>query len=224
MQTKNKLIIETAAALLLTFLITIGFVLLIPIMLVPSVSIPWRMLFELSPYLLLMGMAVLLCKIGGRPVASGLGVSWKQLKKQLAAALLMFLVTIFFVLLPLLLGAEKADVLGAKIRTPLLLVYYMAKALFIVGLGEELLFRGYFYERLREITGSGIWGAVLSSVLFGLWHYPIGQDFLQVLITALLGLFYGFARLKIRGCSTLATGLAHGLHDAALLALGFVLL
>lgn len=224
MQTKARLIIETAAAMLLTFFITIAFVLLSPKVFVSSTPVIWRLLFELSPYLLLLGMAALLCKIGGRPIASGLGFSWTQIKKQLAVAIVMFLVTISLVLLPLLFGAEKADVLGTKVRTPLLLGYYMSKALLVVGLGEELLFRGYFYSRFVELTGSGLWGVVLSAIFFGLWHYPNGQDFLKVIVTGLLGFFYGFVRLKVRGCSTLATGLAHGLHDAALLALGFTLL
>lgn len=224
MKTKTGLIVETAAALLLASLIVIGFVLLTPVVFIPSVPIPWRILFELSPYLLLMGVAVLLCKIGGRPIAIGLGFSWKPCGKQLATALILFLFTISLILLPLLFGAKPADVLGTKIRTPLLLAYYMIKALLVVGLGEELLWRGYFYGRLREITGSPTWAIVISSIFFGLWHYPIGQDFLQVIVTALLGLLYGLARLKVRGCSTLSTGLAHGLHNAAILALGYLLL
>ena len=224
MRTKTRLIIEFSAALLFAFLVIIGFVQFMPAVFVPGVAVPWKILYELSPYILLMGMAVLLCKISGRPVASGLGFSWAQGKRQLLAALIMFLITISLVLLPLLFGAQKTDVLGAKIRTPLLLAYYMIKALLVVGLGEELLFRGYFYERLREITGSPIWAVALSAILFGLWHYPNGQDILQVIVTAGLGFFYGLARLKIRGCSTLATGLAHGLHDAAIIALGFILL
>ena len=223
MHTKTRLIIEVSAALLFAFLVIIGFVRFMPAVFVSGVAVPWKILYELSPYILLMGMAVLLCKISGRPVASGLGFSWAQGKRQLLAALIMFLITISLVLLPLLFGAQKTDVLGAKIRTPLL-AYYMIKALLAVGLGEELLFRGYFYERLREITGSELWAAVLSAILFGLWHYQNGQDILQVLVTAGLGFFYGLARLKIRGCSTLATGLAHGLHDAAIIALGFILL
>ncbi len=224
MKAKTGLIVETAVALLLSFLIAIGFVLLTPVVFVPSVSVPWKILFELLPYLLLMGMALLLCKTGGRLSASGLEFSWKPFGKQLATALILFLITISLVLLPLLFGAKPSDVLGTKIRTPLLLIYYMIKALLVVGLGEELLWRGYFYGRLREITGSPIWAVIISSVFFGLWHYPIGQNFLQVIVTALLGFLYGVARLKVRGCSTLSTGLAHGLHDAVLLALGHLLL
>ncbi|HWR22462.1 MAG TPA: type II CAAX endopeptidase family protein [Feifaniaceae bacterium] len=223
-KTKPGPITETAAAMALTFLVTIGFVLLVPAALAPSVPVPLKILFELSPYLLLLGMAVLFCKIGGKPAAEGLGFSWAQLKRQLAAAFVLFLVTISLVLLPLLFGAAPGDVLGAKMRTPLLLCYSVIKAMLVVGLGEELLFRGYFYGRLLEITGSPAWALVISSVFFGLWHYPIGRNFLQVLVTAFLGFLYGLARLKIRGCSTLATGLAHGLHDAALLALGYILL
>ena len=60
---------------------------------------------------------------------------------------------------------------------------------------------------------------VVSSVLFGLWHYPGGQDVLQVIMTAAIGAIYATARLRVRHCSTLATGTAHGLHDLTLLTL-----
>lgn len=37
---------------------------------------------------------------------------------------------------------------------------------------EETLFRGYLQTRLERLTGSRVWGLVLSSVLFGIYHVP----------------------------------------------------
>lgn len=44
------------------------------------------------------------------------------------------------------------------------------------GFGEETLFRGYLFERLGKVFGSGRWAKVsivlLTAALFGLAHYP----------------------------------------------------
>ena len=45
------------------------------------------------------------------------------------------------------------------------------------GFGEETLFRGYLFERLRKVLGARPWAAaftlVFTSVLFGLAHYSV---------------------------------------------------
>ncbi|WP_411170679.1 hypothetical protein ACH36K_09390 [Clostridium sp. MB05] len=33
--------------------------------------------------------------------------------------------------------------------------------------------------------------AIIYSILFGLWHYPVGQSIMQVLMTSILGGIYG---------------------------------
>jgi membrane protease YdiL (CAAX protease family) len=65
---------------------------------------------------------------------------------------------------------------------------------------------------------------IISALMFGFMHFPSGQDFLQVIVTAVIGLFYGFARVKIKNCSTLTVGIAHGLHDTFILILSCFLL
>jgi hypothetical protein len=64
----------------------------------------------------------------------------------------------------------------------------------IAGFGEETLFRGYFFERLGKLLGSGA-GAktvivLLTSVLFGLAHYPV-QGLAGVEQATIVGLVYG---------------------------------
>jgi membrane protease YdiL (CAAX protease family) len=170
------------------------------------------------------GLVTLVCRLKKRPVASSLGFEKSHITKQSFIALIIFAITISFIIIPLLCGADKSDVLGFKARSLAILIYYIVKNMVFVGMGEELVWRGYFYVRLKEITGSGAWTVVISSILFGLWHYPVGQNILQVLMVTVLGLIYGLARLKIKNCSVLATGIAHGLHDTTNAVLSYILL
>ncbi|WP_051115591.1 CPBP family intramembrane glutamic endopeptidase [Clostridium pasteurianum] len=105
-----------------------------------------------------------------------------------------------------------------------IIIYYIVFDMLFVGMGEEMLFRGYFMERFRTLTDSWIWAVVMSALMFGIWHFPNGQDFLQVILTALIGAIYGLAMLKIKNCSTLSLGIAHGLHDVYILILSCILL
>jgi hypothetical protein len=93
--------------------------------------------------------------------------------------------------------------------------------LFLIGLGEEVFFRGYVQGRLNDVFGRpyvfrGIpWGPglVISAVLFGLIH-PIGQGVTQwpwALWTAAMGITFGLIREKAN--SVLPSAFAHGLFD-----------
>ncbi len=62
------------------------------------------------------------------------------------------------------------------------------------GVGEEIVWRGFLFERLRTLLGSGAGAAVttllISSALFGLGHYP-DQGLAGVEQAAVVGLVYG---------------------------------
>lgn len=224
MPTKSKDIAEVVSILFAIYFITIVFVLAKPYVFTEKVAVPIKILFELSPYLLMVGLIVLISKRNRVFLSKNFGFKTKPLLKQLLISTVIFAITISFIVVPLLLGVNKNDVLSFKAQGPLIFTYYFVKSIFIVGMGEELVWRGYFYEKIKEITGTGIWSVILSSILFGLWHYPSGQDILQVLMVTGLGLIYGFARLKINYCTTFATGIAHGLHDAMILLLSYIIL
>ena len=101
-----------------------------------------------------------------------------------------------------------------------------------VGMGEELLFRGYFLKAFwRHFTCETdrrrmLKAALLSSAFFSLWHLPVriagilsGElDWLTLLISLvvlfLMGL--GFTYLFIRSGNIFLTGLVHGLIDLPL--------
>jgi hypothetical protein len=64
----------------------------------------------------------------------------------------------------------------------------------VAGFGEETLFRGYMFERLGKLFGSGVWAGtlivLLTSMLFGLVHYPV-QGLAGMEQATIVGLVYG---------------------------------
>lgn len=85
------------------------------------------------------------------------------------------------------------------------LFYYFG----LVGLVEELLFRGLIYRLLEDWGGVrwAIWG---SSIGFGLWHI-FGQGPLVGISTVLIGLI--FALLRMYGGGIVGLIVLHGLWD-----------
>jgi uncharacterized protein len=64
----------------------------------------------------------------------------------------------------------------------------------VAGFGEETVFRGYFFERLGKLFGSGVWArtfiVLLTSVVFGLAHYAV-QRLAGVEQAMITGLVFG---------------------------------
>jgi hypothetical protein len=103
---------------------------------------------------------------------------------------------------------------------------------FFVGMGEEVLFRGYFLKAFRRHFTCGtdrrrtVVAILLVSAFFSLWHLPIritwlisGELDLVMLLVSLLALFLlglGYAYLFIRSDNILLVGLVHGLLDLPL--------
>jgi membrane protease YdiL (CAAX protease family) len=91
-----------------------------------------------------------------------------------------------------------------------------------VALSEEILFRGYIQSRLNSVFGRprhifGIrwgWGLIVSSVLFGLWHWGWNPEMFKwshVLWTMLAGLIFGIVREKSE--SVIAPAILHGIMN-----------
>jgi len=81
--------------------------------------------------------------------------------------------------------------------------------LFLVGFGEELLFRGLIYRLLEDWGGArwAIWG---SSFAFMLWHI-FGQGLLVGFATLVIGLLY--ALIRWRGGGIVGLIILHALWD-----------
>lgn len=98
-----------------------------------------------------------------------------------------------------------------------------------VGIGEEILFRGYFLNQLHLVFTSGsarkrtLLAVLFSSLLFSLWHLPVriyelvnGESSVVLILLSVLVLFVlalGFAWLFIRTGNILLVGLVHGVMD-----------
>jgi membrane protease YdiL (CAAX protease family) len=100
------------------------------------------------------------------------------------------------------------------------ILYYI----FIVGLGEELLFRGYLQSAFNNYFGKSFaignvkfgWGLLLSALLFGVMHSLVVTPPLWpwALFTTMIGLTLGFIREK--DGSILSAILLHALLDLPL--------
>ncbi len=96
--------------------------------------------------------------------------------------------------------------------------------IFIVGLGEELLFRGYLQSSFNRYFGKSFnignvkfgWGLILAALLFGMMHalVTVPPTWPWALFTFILGLILGFIREK--DGSILSAVLLHAMLDMPL--------
>lgn len=85
-----------------------------------------------------------------------------------------------------------------------------------VGLGEEIVFRGYIQNQFEIWLKKCKWLApLIAAVIFGLWHI-INGSVLQVLLTTAIGCVFGYSKYFIKDCSLLSLAVAHGLYDFSL--------
>ncbi len=91
-------------------------------------------------------------------------------------------------------------------------LYELVYCVGAVGLSEEFVFRGFLYGKLRALSRSEALPVAVSSVFFGLFHFLTGA-WIQMIVTALLGVLFCELRLRIRGCTTLSLIFAHGVYD-----------
>ncbi|MDF2747228.1 MAG: Abortive infection protein [Propionibacteriaceae bacterium] len=205
-----------AATLLTVIVILFAVVVFWPLSVsaVRGMSAPVRIVVNLSPFVVIFAAVAVAARLEKRRFSAAVAFSTHHFARQMGIALVLLAITLSLAVIPLVLGL---NMFGSGETRPLILLYTAVRTLLLVGFGEELVWRGYVFEGLRQLMGSGRWAVMVSSVLFGLWHFPGGQDFLQVITTAVIGAVYATARYKIRDCSTLATGTAHGVHDLTLL-------
>jgi membrane protease YdiL (CAAX protease family) len=104
---------------------------------------------------------------------------------------------------------------------------------FFVGIGEEVLFRGYFLKKILAYYESKntkrvtLLAVVVSSAFFSLWHLPVrifslinGEIGIVMILISLVMLFLlgaGFAWLFLRSGNILLVGLVHGVMDFPLI-------
>ena len=175
--------------------------------------LPLRLAAILSFQVVFALIAVLChCVIEKQPLRS-MGFSGQKPLSQLGWAFILFAgLSVLFIALPVLFGQSLNDMLPAKDS----LWFAIPYKLLFVGFAEELLFRGYLLNNLRRLTDSKIASVMLSSLLFGLWHFILSGNIIQVILTAIIGTIFALPRVYAKKCSIVSVSLAHGLYDALL--------
>ncbi|MDE7294352.1 MAG: CPBP family intramembrane metalloprotease [Oscillospiraceae bacterium] len=120
--------------------------------------------------------------------------------------------SLMFTLIPHLLGFGEYFSSGKRYQYLWQFVYELFYCVLAVGAVEEFVFRGFIYERIKNIGKNEMTAVIGSSVLFGLFHI-FGGNILQMLMTAVLGAFWCVCRLKIKNCTILSLIIAHGFYD-----------
>ncbi len=92
----------------------------------------------------------------------------------------------------------------APVRLAGEIVFYFG----LVGVGEELLFRGLIFRALENWRGPAL-AIVGSSIGFAVWH--VGWMGIFIFAPFLLGLFWGLVRWRAGGLTGLV--IVHGLYD-----------
>lgn len=135
---------------------------------------------------------------------------FRQILIGLALGLVMSLV---FTLIPHLSGYGEYVDNEKRYKFLWQFIYEFVYCIIAIGFTEELVFRGFMYEKFKGVFGSEAVAVIGSSVLFGLFHI-LGGDIGQILITGFLGILFCLCRKKIKDCSTLSLIVMHGIYDA----------
>jgi hypothetical protein len=145
----------------------------------------------------------------GFPVVRG----WKR---QLGAGCILGLILASLAVIPVIVWADSRVDIHVNSRS-LLRAVIVVIILIFGALAEEMMFRGYPFQRLEE--GIGALGAIaVFSVLFGLVHLSNpGASLLGLLNTVLIGLVLAIAYLRTR-----ALWLCWGIHFGWNAALGLL--
>lgn len=134
--------------------------------------------------------------------------NWRQYAMGVALALIL---SLCIAVIPSLFGLYLVGEGTAVSLTELLYDFFFY--LLVIGPVEELMFRVYLQELFMDFLPQKKWlGVVLASLLFGLYHW-INGNLMQVIFTFGIGLYFGFAKYKLKNCGYTAVALGHGLYD-----------
>lgn len=114
-------------------------------------------------------------------------------------------------------GKDRLGDMAAELKGhPDILLARIVISVLVVGVVEELMFRGFLMTRLAKLFGdrgaSWFLALFVQAALFGIAHAY--QHLYGVLLTAAIGLFLGVVYLA-SGRSLLPVVIAHGVYDAA---------
>ena len=145
---------------------------------------------------------------------------WMQIFMGILIGVVM---SVVLTLIPHLIGFGEFVDSGKRYKYLWQFAYEFVYCILAVGLVEEFVFRGFIFEKIKRIGGNDIIAVIVSSVLFGAFHLFSG-NMVQMVITAFMGAFFCFCRLKIKNCTTLSLIIGHGVYDALITVFASILL
>lgn len=193
------------------FLTAIALRLLSPLIagFVPSSMVPFAN--TVAGYSLMLVPLILMLR--SKTDLSDYGITTQHLPQQISTGILIGLgMGCVLSLLPMALGLKQLVYTGSGYHSASEALVRLAYYVFVIGVVEEFIFRGFAYHHLKEVCLSDLMPILLSSALFGLLHFT-GLNFTQILTTGLIGAFFCICREKIPNCTLLSLAIAHGLHD-----------
>lgn len=180
-----------------------------------SFSLPLRMILMIvAQWWLFLVPGILM--IVNKENLGDIGFSKEKIMLQIGiGVLLAFAMSLILTVLPIMLGFK--EMVGNITYTQTWkFVYQFIYAILGVALAEELIFRGYLFNKLLRIKNAKWFAIIISSLLFGLFHIFNG-NIIQIFMTAFLGFLFCIFREKIKGCTLLSLIIAHGVYDAMII-------
>lgn len=118
---------------------------------------------------------------------------------------------VLFVGMVILYKLQGNKYLGQPFEVNKMMFLIMTDAL-ATAIGEEIAFRGMLYMRLRKAFNKDIAAILVSSLIFGLSHFMVG-DIDGMLLFAVTGVLLCASRRYLKNCTLLSTITAHFLYD-----------
>ena len=160
---------------------------------------------------------IIVYRVEGRDFSS-LSITFKALPMQILIGVAIGLALIA----PIIYNVFIAKSMSPRITglngelTLIKILPYILNELILVGFTEELIFRGFLFNRISEV--SNVWvGLIVSSVLFGLVHYPLSGDIYQTCLAMGIGCLFVLLMMAFPSrVSIISLAVAHGLYDSGI--------
>lgn len=177
-----------------------------------SLPIGLRMIVMIVSYWLIAIIPIVVMR-ANKDKLSNYGFQKERLCAQILIGIAIgLLMSIILTLIPHLAGFGEYVDNGKRYKYFWQFIFEFIYCIFAIGCVEEFVFRGFVYNKIATISKESI-AIIGSSLLFGAFHFLNG-NFIQMIMTAFLGMFFCLIRNKIKYCTTVSIIIAHGVYDA----------
>ena len=150
-----------------------------------------------------------------------LKITGSNLKKEILVGVVFFLFLSLFTIIPFMV-TKNEELLPSKLPSFKILIYFTLFDICIVAPCEEFIFRGYFFEKLNQIFDNSLIANIISSLLFGLLHYPNKKSFALIIPPMIIGFIFTLCKTKIKNCSLISLSIAHGLNNSLITLISYI--